>query len=261
MKLASPPSRRPAPGTSRVALALAVCWVAMTAASALAQGAARPEDAPPTADATADATADGTAVGAAAETASAKARIVLPPPLETSDRPAGPDPTKCRVVLEDMGDVGLRISDAQALASDVLTALRARVGQEGAVYEGLLKSQKKLKKLLGTRAEVQVQKDQIRYLEACVQHAPFRVRVSFGKRKQKRKKAKGEQIALTCTPKGERAPLAERLLTGPTFDDARARLREAIVDFCPGLDGHAQGAEGAPPTRRESDRWLLPPRR
>ena len=56
-------------------------------------------------------------------------------------------PTK--VVLEDMGNVGFRISDAQSLANWVSNALAKRVGHDNVAYEGLLKSKKDLARRLG----------------------------------------------------------------------------------------------------------------
>ena len=43
-------------------------------------------------------------------------------------------------MVEDMGDVGFRISDAQAVAESVVAPLKKRVGAQAAFYEGVLKA-------------------------------------------------------------------------------------------------------------------------
>lgn len=169
---------------------------------------------------------------AAAET-SAKSQeadgIVLPPPVIT-EQTTGPDPSVCRVVLEDMGNVGIRIADAQALATDSLTHLRKRLGQEAVLYEGLIKSKLQMRKQLGKRSQTRQQKAQIKYLEACAAHAPYRVSVRFGK------KRKQEFLTLECRLTNAKKPLARRDVDALYFEDIRARLNEAMPDFCPQLE-------------------------
>lgn len=169
--------------------------------------------------------------------------------------PAAPAPKPCRVFLEDMGKVGFRISDAQALAQETLTALRDRVGQEAAAYEGLLKSHQQMKKMLGSGSETQIQEEQIAALQACKDSAPFRVRVRFGKKKGR------HFITLACRNAASppERPLEEKRFEAKTFADARAKMNEALPTFCRLLDPEAAAP---PPSRRPKAKgWSLPPRR
>lgn len=169
--------------------------------------------------------------------------IVLPPPIIT-EQTRGPDPKACRVILEDMGEVGYRISDAQALASDALTQLRTRLGQEAVSYEGLLKNHKQMRKMLGKRSETKIQKEQIKYLEDCAKHAPYRVSVRFGT------KRKMQFLHLGCSLANSKKALVERKMEARYFEDLRARLNEALPDFCPQL---AMPPAEALPTAAEED--------
>lgn len=168
--------------------------------------------------------------------------------------PTAPAPARCRAFLEDMGKVGLRISDAQALAQDTLTVLRQRLGQEGAAYEGLLKSHLDIKRRLGPGAEHQIQDEQIAWLQACAESAPFRVRVRFGKKKGR------HFIALSCRNKDAPAsrPLEEKRFEAKTFADARAKMNEALPGFCRLMD---PSAAAPAPERKPKKQWTLPPRR
>ena len=171
-------------------------------------------------------------VVAGAETRSKNQKIngiIQPPPVVTKQT-SGPDPKVCRVVLEDMGNVGIRIADAQALATDALTQLRKRLGQEEVLYEGLLKSKLQMRKRLGRRSLTRQQKAQIKYLEACMELAPYRVRLRFGK------KRKREFLKMECRLANAKKALAKRKMTARYFEDIRARLNEAIPDFCPQLE-------------------------
>lgn len=174
-----------------------------------------------------------------------------------ADAPASshPDPARCRVVLEDMGNVGLRISDAQALAQDALSALRRRLGQDAAVYEGLLKSHEQLRRVLGPGAETQVQDEQVAYLEACARAAPFRVQIRFGKSRKKG----GHFITVACRNAGSKRHLDQKRFEAKTFKTARDDMNEAIEGFCPLLASKASAP--APTQKPPKRRWSLPPRR
>ena len=99
-------------------------------------------------------------------------------------------PTK--VVLEDMGNVGFRISDAQSLANWVSNSLAKRVGHENVAYEGLLKSKKDLARRLGNTEIHPTQAADIQRLEAFVKEAQVWVKARFGKDK------KGHWVDLSC---------------------------------------------------------------
>lgn len=168
----------------------------------------------------------------------------------------GADPAKVRVVLDEPGNVGLRISDAQALATDVMTELRKRMGQEAVVFEGTLAGNLKMKKLLGPNAESQIQDEQIAYLKAAIEKARFRVRVRFGK-------AKGQHwVTLSCRNNGAEPKnvLEEKRFTAASFAKARAAMNEALPAFCRIADPPS-AAEAAPVEAKKTKEWTLPPRR
>lgn len=175
----------------------------------------------------------------------------------TQAHPAtGADAGKVRVVLEDLGNVGLRISDAQALAGDVMTGLRKRLGQDAVVFEGTLASNLKMKRMLGANAESQIQDEQIAYLKAALEKAAFRVRVRFGKTK------KEHWVTLSCRNNGAavKSTLEDKRFTGATFASARAAMNEALPTFCRVADPPAASATDAPPKKKTKE-WTLPPRR
>lgn len=168
----------------------------------------------------------------------------------------GADAEKVRVVLEETGKVGLRISDAQAVATDVLTGLRKRMGEDAVVFEGTLAGNLKMKKLLGPNAESQIQDEQIAYLKAAIEKARFRVRVRFGK-------AKGQHwVTLSCRNNGAdpKQVLEEKRFTGATFAKARAAMNEALPTFCRIADPPSATEASAPKAKKQRE-WTLPPRR
>jgi hypothetical protein len=178
--------------------------------------------------------------------------LLLAAPLQ--NHPAsGADPARCRVVLEDMGKVGLRISDAQAVASDVLSALRAKLGEEGVIFEGTLSGQLEMRRILGAGAEAQIQESQIEYLKAALAAAPFRVQVRFGTTKKR------HWITLSCRNKDGKAPLEEQRFEGASFGAAREQMNAALPGFCPLALPLAASAEEAP--KKPKREWTLPPRR
>lgn len=136
--------------------------------------------------------------------------------------------SRCLVVLDDMGAVGLRITDAQALAQIVLDGLRQRVGVDRATYGGLAASARAMKQMLaGTGSPTEVQDKQIAEYEACEKAASWRVRARFGV------KGKKHWVTLTCrsTAKGEKV-LDEARFEGATFAEARDQAARAIRTFC-----------------------------
>lgn len=185
--------------------------------------------------------------------------------------PAHPDPEKCLTVIDDMGKVGFRISDAQALAEMTLSEFRRRQGNDAVVYEGFLVSSEALKKMLGARSESQVTDDQIAYYKAAIAHAKHRVRVKFGKR------GKTHFIVVTCraasAPAGDL--LEKKEITGKTFGEVRETLGKDLPTFCkaipsttpaPSAAGPSvplepkEGAPYTPPPKKKKD-WALPPKR
>ena len=142
--------------------------------------------------------------------------------------PASQPKSRCLVVLDDMGDTGLRITDAQALAQVVLSGLRQRVGNDRATYGGLAASARAMKQMLaGTGSATTLQDTQIAGYEACEKAAGWRVRARFGI------KGKKHWVTLTCRSagKGEKV-LDEARFEGATFAEARDQAERAIKTFC-----------------------------
>lgn len=180
--------------------------------------------------------------------------LLLASPAQV-DPATGADASKVRVVLEETGNVGLRISDAQALATDVMNGLRKRMGEDAVVFEGTLAGNLKLKKLLGPNAESQIQDEQIAYLQAAMEKARFRVRLRFGK-------AKNEHfITLSCRNNGAdpKSALEEKRFTGATFAKARQAMNEGLPSFCRIAD--PPSAAPPAPEPKKAKEWTLPPRR
>jgi hypothetical protein len=197
--------------------------------------------------------------------------------LPAQTHPVGEtDPKRCVAVVEEMGKVGLRISDAQAVASDAVHALRKRMGYDRVVFEGTLKGQEQLKRMLGAGAENQMQEEQIAYFRAAIKHAPYKVRVRFGTKKGK------SWISVSCR-KSEHKPrkkhfIEEKTFTAAKFGDARKQLQDALPEFCKVMDppdapasaqpGARPGPGGTdtsgplpPPKKKENKPWTPPPRR
>jgi hypothetical protein len=184
--------------------------------------------------------------------------------------PAHPDPAKCLTVIDDMGKVGFRISDAQALAEMTLSEFRRRQGNDAVVYEGFLVSSEALKKMLGARSESQVTDDQITYYKAAIANAKHRVRVKFGKR------AKTHFIVVTCR-KATASPddvIEKKEITGKDFGEVREALAKELPTFCKaipsttgdsgspsgGLESTTEPTPYAPPPKKKRS-WDLPPKR
>jgi hypothetical protein len=173
------------------------------------------------------------------------------------------DPSRCLVVVDDAGEVGLRIADAQSAHEAVVTALRKRLGTDAVVYEGSRKNAAQLKKMLGTSAETTIQDEQLRYYDAAITAAPWRVKVRFGQRK-------GEHwITLSCRTVASVTVAEEKRFVGKTFLAAKEAMDKALPEFCGALPTTAtlipverQGPGAIPGIRkRELTPWSPPPKR
>lgn len=179
------------------------------------------------------------------------------------------DPKECVAVLEDMGRVGLRISDAQAVASDVMTTLRKRMGYNRLVFEGTYKGQLKMKRMLGPGAENEMQNDQLAYFKAAMENAKYKVRARFG-----HKGKKTHWIELSCR-KADSKPkdtLDKKRFEATSFKGARKKMNDALPEFCTVMDPEPAAATAAkqpgdtsgplPPKRnKKKKKWTMPPRR
>jgi hypothetical protein len=173
------------------------------------------------------------------------------------------DPSRCLVGVDDAGEVGLRIADAQSAHEAVVTALRKRLGTEAVVYEGSRKNAAQLKKMLGTSAETTIQDEQLRYYDAAITAAPWRVKVRFGQRK-------GEHwITLSCRTVASVTVAEEKRFVGKTFLAAKEAMDKALPEFCGALPTTAtlipverQGPGAIPGIRKkELTPWSPPPKR
>jgi hypothetical protein len=206
--------------------------------------------------------------------AGARAQSVAPP--------VG-DPKKCVVMIDDMGNVGFRISDAQVVTDAVLQGLRKRVGFDGAHYAGVAASHAAMKKLLSTPEGAGPQEAQLAFYKACEEEAPWRVRARFGTDKG-RSGGKGGRhwVTLSCRRSGEadKKPVEEQRFEGATFLEARDAVAAAMPAFCMQIPSSAdlplEGiAPGGPPggpeqqpssppglsKKKEPKPWTPPPRR
>ncbi|HEY1099185.1 MAG TPA: hypothetical protein VGF99_09655, partial [Myxococcota bacterium] len=153
-----------------------------------------------------------------------------------------PDPKKCVVVVDDAGNVGLKISDAQSAHEAVVTALRKRLGTDAVVYEGAEKNAAAMKKMLGAASETTIQNEQLAYFAAATKAAPWRVRVRFGSKK-------GEHwITVGCRLAKDKptTPTDEKRFVGKSFAEAKEKLDAAMPTFCPLLPTAAAQAPTTP---------------
>jgi hypothetical protein len=162
-----------------------------------------------------------------------------------------PDPAKCVLVVDDMGDVGLRISDAQGVAEDAYASFKKRLGNDAVVYEGVYKNAADMKRRLGPNSENAIQDAQLAYYEACIKQAPHRVRVKFGKKGGK------HFVSATCR-KGD-AVLDEVKTEGATFLAAREAFAAKMPSFCaavaPVQAATATPTTGAPAKPGDAPAW------
>ncbi|MBI1949575.1 MAG: hypothetical protein HYS27_28065 [Deltaproteobacteria bacterium] len=141
------------------------------------------------------------------------------------------DPAKCVVMVEDMGDVGFRISDAQAVAESVVAPLKKRVGAQAAFYEGVLKAAQSMKRMLGPTVEGAASQDtQRKHYEACRDASPWRVKATFGA--PKKGKVKRHWIEVVCRKKDGDAVTDKLHVEGDSFVLARDELHKAMGTFC-----------------------------
>lgn len=180
------------------------------------------------------------------------------------------DPAKCVVMVEDMGDVGFRISDAQAVAESVVAPLKKRVGGQAAFYEGVLKAAQSMKRMLGPTVEGAASQDtQRQHYEACRDAAPWRIKATFGS--PKKGKSKKHWIEVTCRKKDGDVVVDQRRVEGDTFVLARDELHKAMGTFCmqipdismipiePAPGTKAEGPPGM--SKKELKPWTPPPPR
>ena len=159
-------------------------------------------------------------------------------------------PTK--VVLEDMGNVGFRISDAQSLANWVSNALAKRVGHDNVAYEGLLKSKKDLARRLGNTEIHPTQAADIQRLEAFVKEAQVWVKARFGKNK------KGHWVTVVGPNPAKDKRQRKKRLYANTFHDLQPLVRTALTDFCGALIPKVAPAPARAPNT--GNPALLPPK-
>jgi hypothetical protein len=184
------------------------------------------------------------------------------------------DPSRCVVVVDDAGNVGLRIADAQSAHEAVVTALRKRMGTDAVVYEGSRKNAEQMKKMLGSSAETSIQDEQLKYYDAAMKAAPWRVKVRFGQKKSE------HWITLSCRKasadkngekNGEKNVVEEKRFTGKSFVAAKEAMEKALPEFCGALPTTATliPVEGQPPKpgevpglrKKQLKPWTPPPKR
>ena len=184
--------------------------------------------------------------------------------------PTLPDASKCVVLVEDMGDVGFRISDSGALAEAVVVGFRKRLSRDGVLYGGSAAAASSMRKMLGPGSETQVQEAQLTYFKAATANAKFHVAVHFGT------KGRTEWVTLECKRTGAKPgekPLDSKRLEAKTFLEVRDLVQAAMPTFCPAvapLDAavtttNAPAAQpGLPPGMskpKPTAAWSPPPRR
>jgi hypothetical protein len=178
------------------------------------------------------------------------------------------DPKQCVVVVEELGKVGLRISDAQALANETMDALRDRMGYERVVFEGTYNGQMKLKRMLGG-AENQMQEEQMAYFKAAMDNAAYRVRVRFG---HKGKRTHWVEVSCRKAKAKPKDTLEKKRFEGTKFAIVRKKLKEALPTFCTQMDPEpvtatpdaskpADTSGPLPPKKKKNKAWTPPPRR
>ena len=182
-----------------------------------------------------------------------------------------PPPEDCVVVVDEMGKVGYRISDAQMLAQEMLSAMQKRVGYSGVIYEGTLKSVADLQRRLGKNSETTIQADKIAYLKAALKAAKYRVRIRFG-RKKRGPKGKRHWVTVSCRKAGAAVSdvLDEKTFKAKSFYAAKEAYAEALPAFCPAIAPPQKPSptptekDGPPKWKRKhkpKKKWTPPPLR
>jgi hypothetical protein len=144
------------------------------------------------------------------------------------------DPARVLVVVEDAGNVGLRIADAQSVHEAVITHLRKQLGNDAVIYEGSRKNAAAMKKMLGSSSETQIQDSQLAYYDAAMKAAPWRVKARFGQKKSE------HFVLLTCRKVGSDKNvdknldknLDEKRFVGKNFSIAKDAMVKGLAEFC-----------------------------
>ncbi len=191
-----------------------------------------------------------------------------PSRAQSTARPELPDPRRTVVIVDDAGNVGLRISDAQGIHELVIARLRKRLGNDAVAYEGARKNAEQMKRMLGPQAETQIQDAQLAWHDAAAAAAPWRVRVRFGQKKSE------HWITVACRKASDdtKKPVDERRFVGRTFVAAREAANAGLDAFCTALPTAAmmipveqqQRPPGEIPGLRKKAGpapWTPPPRR
>lgn len=184
------------------------------------------------------------------------------------------DPNKVVVIVDDAGDVGLRISDAQMVHETVITALRKRLGNDAVAYGGEKKNAATMKRMLGPNAETTLQDTRLVWFDAAEKAAPWRVRVKFGKKKNE------NWVTASCRKASDKpdAVVESKTGTGKTFIAARDDLAAQLPSFCMALPTAAaalpiEGSQNSSPNptnpqgppgmkkKEPTKAWTPPPRR
>lgn len=179
------------------------------------------------------------------------------------------DPARVLVVVEDAGNVGLRIADAQTVHEAVITHLRKRLGNDAVVYEGTRKNAAAMKKMLGSSSETQIQDSQLAFYDAAMKAAPWRVKARFGQKKNE------HFVVLSCkkvsSDKAVEKNVDEKRFTGKNFMIAKDAMIAGLDTFCLQLPATAMqlpvektpGQPGVIPGLRKQviKPWTPPPRR
>jgi hypothetical protein len=155
-------------------------------------------------------------------------------------------------MVESMGKVGMRISDAQMLAETVISNLQKRVGTEGVIYEDAYQAAKHMKKMLGPNSENAITEEKLSYYEAAMKNAAYRVRIRFGRNK------KGHWIRYSCrkadAARGKTLDSGE--VHGKDFLKAREALAAAMPTFCTAIKAPAPVAQPTPQQPGQPPSWL-----
>jgi hypothetical protein len=181
------------------------------------------------------------------------------------------DPARCVVVVDDAGNVGLRIADAQSAHEAVVTALRKRLGTDAVVYEGSRKNAEQMKRMLGSSAETSIQDEQLKYYDAAMKAAPWRVKVRFGQKKSEHWITVSCRKASADKNDADKNVVEEKRFTGKTFVAAKEAMDKALPEFCGALPTTAtlipvEGQPGKPGEipglrKKELKPWTPPPKR
>jgi hypothetical protein len=176
------------------------------------------------------------------------------------------DPKKCVVILDGMGDVGFRISDAGMIADGVITAVRQRVGFDGAQYAGVAEAAAAMKKLLATPEGGGPQQEKLAWFKACEHNAPWRIKARFGTAKRR-----GHWVTVSCRQQ-DGGVVEEKRFEGKTFLAARDAMVAGMPTFCGAIP--SIGVVPVEPTTaptapyvpglskpKEPKPWTPPPRR